>query len=82
MQQSDDRAGPGQAACALDVSLNQSDMKTVTQRLITAVNNGEGASSAGRLWTLREFFGTTNGTEVTGRDVRTGNWVTSDDSHL
>jgi hypothetical protein len=76
-QQADDKAGPGEAASALDVTMNDSDMKAVTKRLIAAVDAGDG-----RLHALREFYGTTNGYDVTGRDVRTGNWITSDDSHL
>lgn len=75
--QADDRAGPGEAASALDVTLNPSDMITVTKRLIAAVNRNDP-----RLHGLREFYGTTNGKVVTGRDVRTHNVVTSDPSHL
>ena len=75
--QADDRQGSGQAACALDVSLSDADMKTVTQRLIDAVRKKDP-----RLKSVREFYGTINGTTVTGRDVRTGNVVTSDPSHL
>ena len=75
--QADDRAGPGEAASALDVTLNPADMITVTKRLIAAVNRNDP-----RLHGLREFYGTTNGKVVTGRDVRTHNVVTSDPSHL
>lgn len=75
--QADDRAGPGEAASALDVSLNPNDMKIVTQRLIDAVNKNDP-----RLHCVREFYGTTTGTTVTGRDVRTKSVVTSDPSHL
>lgn len=77
VQQADDKAGPGEAACGLDVSMNDADMKTVSKRLNTAVNNGDS-----RLHALREWYGTTDGYNVTGRDVRTGNYITSDDSHL
>lgn len=76
-QQSDDQKGPGEAAVGLDVNLSDADMKTVTKRLIKAVDDDDD-----RLHCLREFYGTTNGYDVTGRDVRTGDWVTSDDSHL
>ena len=76
-QQADDKAGPGEAASALDVTMNDADMKTVSKRLNTAVNNGDS-----RLHCLREWYGTTDGYNVTGRDVRTGNYITSDDSHL
>ena len=76
-QQADDKAGPGEAASALDVTMNDADMKTVSKRLNDAVNKGDS-----RLHCLREWYGTTNGYDVTGRDVRTGNYITSDDSHL
>jgi hypothetical protein len=79
VQQSDDRKGSGQAACGLDISFPADWMATVTKRLIAAVDAGE---ADGQLLALREFYGTTNGQDVTGRDVRTGYWVTSDDSHL
>lgn len=59
------------------MTLSDADMKTVSKRLNQAVNNGDE-----RLHCLREWYGTTNGWEVTGRDVRTGAYVTSDDSHL
>lgn len=77
VQQSDDQKGPGEAAVGLDVNLSDADMKTVSKRLNAAVDNDDD-----RLLSLREWYGTTNGWEVTGRDVRTGNWITSDDSHL
>jgi hypothetical protein len=77
VQQADDRAGPGEAASALDVTMNDADMKTVSKRLNDAVNKKDS-----RLHCLREWYGTTNGTSVTGRDVRTGNYITSDSSHL
>jgi hypothetical protein len=79
VQQSDDKQGSGEAACGLDISFPADWMKTVTKRLIAAVDAGE---ADGRLLALREFYGTTDGNTVTGRDVRSGNWVTSDDSHL
>lgn len=79
VQQSDDQKGSGDAACGLDISFPADWMKTVTKRLIAAVDAGE---ADGRLLALREFYGTTDGYTVTGRDVRTGYWVTSDDSHL
>jgi hypothetical protein len=78
-QQSDDRQGSGEAACGLDINFPADWMETVTRRLIAAVDAGEADD---RLLALREFYGTTNGSDVTGRDVRTGYWVTSDDSHL
>jgi hypothetical protein len=77
VQQSDDKKGSGEAASALDVSLNDSSMQTVTRRLVDAVDRHDE-----RLLALREFYGTLDGRDVTGRDVRTGHWITSDDSHL
>lgn len=77
VQQADDRAGNGEAASALDINLSPADMKLVTSRLISATDVRDP-----RLLSLREFFGTVNGTTVTGKDVRTRNWVTSDNSHL
>ena len=76
-QAADDKAGPGEAASALDVTLSTADMKAVTTRLIKAVDANDS-----RLHCLREFFGTTNGSSVTGRDVRSKRWVSSDSSHL
>jgi hypothetical protein len=75
--QADDRAGNGEAASALDINFNPADMKLVTSRLIAAVNVRDP-----RLRALRSFFGTVNGSTVTGKDVRTGAWVSSDSSHL
>jgi hypothetical protein len=77
VQQADDQAGPGYAASALDVTLSDADMKAVSKRLNAAVNAGDP-----RLRCLREWYGTIDGLTVTGRDVRTGNYLTSDDSHL
>lgn len=76
-QQSDDKQGSGQAANGLDVSLPPDQMQAVTRRLSACVDNGDS-----RLQALREFYGTMDGVNVTGRDVRTKAWVTSDDSHL
>lgn len=78
VQRADDKRGHPEAASALDVSLNPVEMKRVTQRLIDATHSGDA-----RLHTaVREFFGTTDGRTVTGRDVRDRRVVTSDASHL
>lgn len=76
-QQADDQTGPGEAASALDVTMNDADMKTVSKRLNDAVNKDDS-----RLHCLREWYGTTDGYNVTGRDVRSGSYISSDDSHL
>lgn len=78
IQAGDDLAGDGDAASALDITPDSADvMVTMTRRLIDAT-----AAADPRLHPLREFFGTLNGTSVTGRDVRTGRVVTADSSHL
>ena len=78
VQQPDDRAGSGQWAAGLDITMhNPPDMARMTQRLIDLTNAGDP-----RIQVLREFFGTVNGTVVVGRDVRTNKPVTSDSSHL
>jgi hypothetical protein len=77
VQLADDQKGSGEAACGLDVSLNDADMATVTRRLIDAVNRNDP-----RLIGCRSFLGTTDGYTVTGRDCRSGAWITGDPSHL
>jgi hypothetical protein len=78
VQKPDDQVGDGEAASALDITMHTpSNMKRVTQRLIDATKAGDP-----RLLGLREFFGTVDGYNVTGMDVRGGYYVTSDDSHL
>jgi hypothetical protein len=77
VQRADDKQGHPDAACGLDISLSSADMKRVTQRLIDAT-----MASDARIQVVREFFGTVNGTTVTGLDVRDKRWVTSDPSHL
>lgn len=78
VQLADDREGDGWAASAIDMKPNAAGMITITRRLIQAVENGDPRIAQ----CVREFFGTVNGTSVTGRDVRTGRVVTADDSHL
>lgn len=69
-------------ASAVDWSLPESGMKTVTQRLINAAEHPED----NRLDALREFYGTTNGSDVVGRSHngigQAWSFVSSDDSHL
>lgn len=77
VQRSADRQGDAWAAGALDITLGQADMKRLTQRLIDATRKGDR-----RLRAVREFFGTINGTSVTGMDVPGKYFVTSDPSHL
>lgn len=77
VQRADDQKGDGWASCGLDVTMGPDDMKTCTQRLITATQNGDP-----RLIGLRSFLGTIDGQNVTGMDVRDRRFVTSDDSHL
>lgn len=71
-----DRSGDDHAASAIDVRLPKSQMIAVTRRLISHRN-----SRSARKY-LREFFGTADGRTVTGVDFRSGDRVTSDDSHL
>lgn len=79
VQKSYDKGGDGWAAAGLDITLGDSDMKKLTQRLIDETKkNGD----RGRLHGVREFFGTINGSTVTGMDVPGQYYVTSDDSHL
>ena len=77
VQTPDDQLGPGNLAAALDITLNTADMPRLTQALIDLTLAGDG-----RVQTLREFFGTVNGHDVVGMDVRDKRWETSDDSHL
>jgi hypothetical protein len=79
VQKSYDQKGDGWAAGALDITLSDADMKKFTQRLIDETKkNGD----KGKLKALREFFGTTNGYDVTGMDVPGQYFISSDDSHL
>jgi hypothetical protein len=77
VQRADDKKGDGWAASALDITLPAKYMKQLTHRLIDATFDNDD-----RVWCLREFFGTTDGQNVTGLDVRDKRWVTSDPSHL
>ena len=78
VQKPDDRVGDVWAGSAVDVTMYAtSDMKRATQNLINATKAGDK-----RLLGLREFFGTLDGVNVTGMDVRGKYYVTSDDSHL
>ena len=78
VQEPDDKLGSSDNASALDITLrNSSDMKKITQRLIDLTN-----AEDGRVQVLREFYGTVDGYNVTGREVRTKRVISSDDSHL
>jgi hypothetical protein len=79
VQKSYDQKGDGWAAGALDITLQPNEMKKFTQRLI---DETKARGDTGKLKCLREFFGTVNGTTVTGMDVPGQYWVSSDDSHL
>lgn len=72
--QPDDKVGPAWAASALDITLPQHLMITVTKRLIKATERRDP-----RLKCLREFLGTLDGKTVTGRDVATRKAITSYD---
>lgn len=73
-----DREGPKWAASAVDVSLGAAQMKIVSTRLIDA-----GKRRDPRTYPLREFFGTVNGTVVTGWDYPAREYSSSPDrSHL
>ncbi|HET8581779.1 MAG TPA: hypothetical protein VFL65_00895 [Jatrophihabitans sp.] len=77
-QLADDRAGDAWSASALDLTPTGAEaQRLITQRLIDAT-----ARKDPRLLAVREFFGSVDGRNVTGRDVRGGYAVTSDDSHL
>ena len=77
VQHDDDRAGSGQWAAALDITLNPADMRHLTQRLIDLT-----LARDPRIQVCREFFGTVDGVTVTGMDVREVRWITSDPSHI
>jgi hypothetical protein len=73
-----DKLGDGWAAAALDISYSDSDMKLVTGRLMKAMKARDPRISP----YVREFFGTLNGTTVTGWDSHSNGYTSSDDSHL
>jgi hypothetical protein len=76
-----DRRGDGNACTAIDLKFSAKDMKLVSARLMVAFKADED-----RIEPCREFFGTINGSSVTGwnRAVtgRPVGYVTSDASHL
>lgn len=74
-----DLQGDGQAASALDVKFSSADMKTVSNRLLSAAKANDG-----RLRGLREFGGTVDGVNTKSYDLAarhegTNEW---DDTHL
>jgi hypothetical protein len=72
-----DRQGDSWAASALDISFPPDLMKTVSARLMAACKADDPRVAA-----LREWFGTVDGTHVTGWDRAAGGYTSSDDSHL
>jgi hypothetical protein len=78
VQKPDDKTGDGEAGAALDITFSDVDDEIrLMKRLMSAATSGDK-----RVWNLREFFGTVNGSSVTGYDPRGGYYVTSDNSHL
>jgi len=78
VQRPDDQTGSDWDPAGLDITLhNPSDMQRITQRLLDLTAAGDP-----RIQILREFFGTVDGWNVVGRDVRDNRPITSDDSHL
>lgn len=78
VQLSADQRGDGEAASALDISYGPDDQKLVTRRLMDAMK----ARDARIHPYVREFFGTLNGSTVTGWDGAADGYTSSDDSHL
>ena len=81
-----DKRGDGNACTAIDLKFSARDMRLVTARLMTAFKPDAQGNYDPRIEPCREFFGTLNGTSVTGWNrAQTGRpvgYVTSDDSHL
>lgn len=78
VQRADDQLGDPGASSGLDVTMHApADMARMTQRLIDLTMAGDP-----RVQALREFFGTVDGANVTGLDVRDKRWISSDPSHL
>ena|SRR5690625_405002 len=73
-----DRSGDADAASAIDISLSASMMRTVTKRFMAVAKD----KSDPRRKYFREFFGTLNGSTVTGWDTSSNSATTSDSSHL
>ena len=73
-----DRSGDASAASAIDISLSASMMRTVTKRFMAVAKD----RSDPRRKYFREFFGTLNGSTVTGWDTASNSATTSDSSHL
>lgn len=79
IRHADDQDGDGNAASAIDITPQGSNaaevLATMTGRLIQAVDGGDP-----RARFIAEFYGTVNGTSVTGRFY--GSPSSADDSHL
>lgn len=70
-----DSKGPSNLAAAIDINLSPAWMKTITARLINAIDRKDPRAKH-----IAEVYGTVNGTSVTGRLF--GDYATSDTSHL
>lgn len=78
VQTAPDKEGNGDAASALDMKYSAKWMKIITKRLMDSAKDQNDL----RLNYMREFFGTLNGSTVSGWDTYYGKPATSDDSHL
>lgn len=74
----EDREGDGNAASAIDISMNESDMILVTNRFYNSWKDPNDP----RLNYCREFIGTRNGTTVIRGDTYFNELGTSDSTHL
>lgn len=72
-----DKGGDQNWLAALDIGLNEDRMKKVTARLLAAAK-----AKDPRMQAVREFFGTLNGSTVTGWDLSSQSSSSSDNSHL
>jgi hypothetical protein len=83
-----DKRGPSNLASGIDLTMSPSDMKKMTSRLMAACKtNHANPAAEPRIECIREFFGTLNGTTVTGwnryaSSNRGVGYTTSDSSHL
>lgn len=84
IQDATDKAGPADKAAAIDWTFPEAQrgdyrrISKYTRRLVVSADDANDP----RLNNWREFYGTTDGQNVTGRDTRYGSVVSSDDSHL
>ncbi|MBG6140692.1 peptidoglycan-binding domain-containing protein [Longispora fulva] len=78
VQLPEDKLGDSRWASAVDMSMNAADMALVTGRLLASAKDPNDS----RLDFTREFYGTTNGHDVTGWDTYYNRPSSSDSSHL